>query len=92
MKTYDLIRTTCCIVVAISFIFIAYFDYQKMRINRQQVVVDTISMLDGNPITSVYSAMATTLMTAGFSLEEIYDALYNDPDIFKIVNNINNKE
>ena len=56
------------------------------------MVVTTISMLDRNPITSVYRAMATTLMTSGFSLEEIYDVLYNDPDIFKIVNDINNKE
>lgn len=75
-----------------SFVFIAYFDYQKTKINRAQVVVTTISMLDRNPITSVYRAMATTLMTSGFSLEEIYDVLYNDPDIFKIVNDINNKE
>mgnify|MGYP000292599142 CR=1 FL=1 len=80
------------LTVAISFVFIAYFDYQKTKINRAQVVVTTISMLDRNPITSVYRAMATTLMTSGFSLEEIYDVLYNDPDIFKIVNDINNKE
>lgn len=92
MKIHQLIRTICCIVVAISFIFIVYFDYQKMRINRQQIVASTISMLDGNPITSVYRIMATTLMAAGFSLEEIYDVLYNDPDVFRNVNDINNKE
>lgn len=92
MKIHEWIRTLNYLTVAISFVFIAYFDYQKTKINRAQVVVTTISMLDRNPITSVYRAMATTLMTSGFSLEEIYDVLYNDPDIFKIVNDINNKE
>ena len=92
MKIHEWIRTLSYLIVAMSFVFIAYFDYQKTKINRAQVVVTTISMIDRNPITSVYRAMATTLMTSGFSLEEIYDVLYNDPDIFKIVNDINNKE
>lgn len=92
MKIHEWIRTLSYLTVAISFVFIAYFDYQKTKINRAQVVVTTISMLDRNPITSVYRAVATTLMTSGFSLEEIYDTLYNDPDIFKKVNIINKKE
>lgn len=92
MNTHQTIRTMCYIVIAISFTFIAYFDYKKTQINRQQIIATTISTLDANPITSVYRAMATTLMTSGFSLEEIYDTLYDDPDIFKKINIINKKK
>lgn len=89
MNIHQWIRTLSCLIIAISFIFIAYFDYQQVKIGRQQIIASTISISDGNSITSAYRLITQLSMNAGFSLKEIYDYLYETQDVNNLIKNMN---
>ena len=88
MKIHHWVKTLSCLIIAISFVFMTYFEYQKVKIGRQQIVVSTISILDGNFITSAYRYIAQTSINAGFSLKEIYDYLYEAQNVIELIKNM----
>ncbi|WP_337432218.1 hypothetical protein [Bilophila sp.] len=90
MNIHQWIRTLSCLTVAISFIFMAYFDYQKVKIGRQQIVASTISIPDGNLITSTYRLIAQVSINAGFSLKEICEYLYEVQNVNELIKNMSN--
>lgn len=80
------IRTVCLIAIAASFISLAVFGYQAVRVQKVQAV--SAFLRPQNPASDAHRLLMLKLMMAGFSYEEACEYLYSAQKPFEKLKNM----